>query len=281
MHKFIENMRAMMRKSPIITSLLMLVVYFVTVNLVGEVMIRLPEGTIVYYIQEFAFMGTAFLFLALFGYTWTFKRGKFFKTTGALAYMYVTQVLLMVSVIYEAITAPEGPWKAPLMIIVGVISLFQIGFCEEVIFRGVIVNALVGKYGKDAKGIWFTVLISGLLFGSAHLSNYFFGVTLEATIVQAISASAIGIYFAAAYLRGRSLWSMIVLHTIIDFNSLFTSSFMEVSTAIDNINALDLSSLLLVPFEILLVAYLLRKSKMQEILEDVKSEKEYALNQDA
>ena len=61
------------------------------------------------------------------------------------------------------------------------------------------------------KQILGAVLLSALFFGLAHLGNLTHQ-PLDATLFQVYYASAIGIFFAAIYLRTGSLWWTIILH---------------------------------------------------------------------
>ena len=59
MQKFINQARLSIRKSPLLTSLVLVFAYFIAQNLVGIFMIHLPDWTIVYYLQEVLFMAVA------------------------------------------------------------------------------------------------------------------------------------------------------------------------------------------------------------------------------
>lgn len=92
-----------------------------------------------------------------------------------------------------------------------------IGFVEEVIFRGLILQALAPK------GIWKAAIVSSIVFGLMHLLNLMFGADLVATLWQTAYAVAMGFGFAAVTLRTGSLWPLVAIHALIDFAGFVTS----------------------------------------------------------
>lgn len=67
---------------------------------------------------------------------------------------------------------------------------------EEIMFRGLILNNLLSK-----KSIWFSVIISSLIFGIIHFN-----------LVQGINAFILGIFLAITYIKTRNLWVCILGH---------------------------------------------------------------------
>ncbi|MFR6600559.1 MAG: type II CAAX prenyl endopeptidase Rce1 family protein [Streptococcus sp.] len=64
----------------------------------------------------------------------------------------------------------------------------------------------------------------------AHLGNLTHQ-PLDATLFQVYYASAIGIFFAAIYLRTGSLWWTIILHFLVDFTSVLMSQSTQAAPA--------------------------------------------------
>src|SRR6185369_1935589 len=84
-----------------------------------------------------------------------------------------------------------------------------VGFAEELLFRGYLINRLLVIFGQSAGAKVLAVLISAFLFGIAHWSGQQFWGSLQAAIV--------GLVFASAYmLNGQRLVSLIVAHTAFD-----------------------------------------------------------------
>lgn len=88
-----------------------------------------------------------------------------------------------------------------------------IGFAEEVIFRGLMLNAL------KARGLWQAAVITSLLFGLSHSLNLLSGKNGADILIQIAYALAVGFAFAALVLKNGLLWPLVIAHTLIDFSS--------------------------------------------------------------
>ncbi|NNJ13587.1 CPBP family intramembrane metalloprotease [Chloroflexales bacterium ZM16-3] len=88
-----------------------------------------------------------------------------------------------------------------------------IGFAEEAIFRGLMLNAL------KARGLWQAAIITALLFGLSHSLNLLSGKSGAAILIQVAYALAVGFAFAAVVLKKGILWPLVIAHTLIDFTS--------------------------------------------------------------
>lgn len=92
-------------------------------------------------------------------------------------------------------------------------TAFLIGFAEETIFRGLMLNAL------KARGLWQAAIITSLLFGLSHSLNLLSGKSMADILIQISYALAIGFAFAALVLKKGILWPLVVAHALIDFTS--------------------------------------------------------------
>lgn len=88
-----------------------------------------------------------------------------------------------------------------------------IGFAEEAIFRGLMLNAL------KAAGFWRAAIITALLFGLSHALNGLAGKSMTETAAQIFYAVAFGFAFAALVLKKGILWPLVIVHFLIDFAS--------------------------------------------------------------
>ncbi len=93
-----------------------------------------------------------------------------------------------------------------------VISMVLVGFVEEIIFRGFLFKAICESGVKQA------FIISSATFGIGHIVNLLNGAELLPTILQIISAIAIGFLFTLIFYKSKSLWPCIITHSI--FNAL-------------------------------------------------------------
>ncbi len=93
-----------------------------------------------------------------------------------------------------------------------IISMLLVGFLEEIIFRALLFNALLENGVKSA------FIISSLTFGIGHIVNLLNGAELLPTVLQIVSAFAIGFLFTLIYYKSKSLVICIITHGV--FNSL-------------------------------------------------------------
>jgi membrane protease YdiL (CAAX protease family) len=106
----------------------------------------------------------------------------------------------------------------PTLIVLYTGVAFSVGFSEEVMGRGVVLNAMLQKWGQTRRGIYLAVLVSSALFGAAHLFNLITGrLLLLANLTQIGYSFAFGVVFAACFLRNNSIWPIIILHAAVDF----------------------------------------------------------------
>jgi membrane protease YdiL (CAAX protease family) len=87
----------------------------------------------------------------------------------------------------------------------------MVGFVEEGIFRGLMLNAL------KVRGLWKAAIITALLFGLTHAFNVLAGKSLVEDVAQIVYAVGIGFGFAALALRTGILWPLVLAHWLINF----------------------------------------------------------------
>ena len=102
----------------------------------------------------------------------------------------------------------------PLETFIYIITMFCVGFLEEIIFRGLLFNTMKKDNLKVA------ILVSSLTFGVGHIVNLFngSGAQLLSNILQVIYATSAGFMFVMIYQKSNSLIFCIIIHAI--FNSL-------------------------------------------------------------
>lgn len=100
-----------------------------------------------------------------------------------------------------------------------ILSMFAVGFLEEVIFRGLLFHAMRKDSLKAA------VIVSSVSFGMGHIVNLLngSGATLLPSLLQIVYATAAGFLFVMMYLKTDSLLSCIAAHSIFNALSVFTN----------------------------------------------------------
>ena len=212
----------------------------------------------------------------IFGYGFIFRQRGIRATFGAAWLIFLFYGFLVISWIGMKIDNPATPWKSELEIFQGILALLGIGIREEVLYRGVITNAIARKYGSTTKGLWITALSTGAMFGAVHLTNVFHGVSFAGALTQAIGCIAGGVLFSAIYLRGGSIWVVALLHSLEDTPALLEMYFTNVAknataaqVAMMSSYRPDLTNVIVFVVQVLLAAFLLRKSKQQKIFDRI------------
>ena len=112
--------------------------------------------------------------------------------------------------------------------------------------------------------VWKACLLSGVLFGAAHLTNLSSSAPFGVLMQCAFSAS-LGALFAAIYFRTGNLWVTVFLHGAMDIASMLIGGLYGTTTLSESVSGYDASMLLTVVVYLLPVAFLLRKKKLPEV----------------
>lgn len=169
------------------------------------------------------------------------------------------------AIVYTVIYEGERTLRPWYLIAVFVICMIFVGITEEFLCRGVLAELLLRHYGATKEGVWKAVIISGVLFGLAHLSNLL-GAEPVGVLVQCVIAGMMGMAFAAIYFRTGCIWVTVALHAFVDVCALITGGLYtgEIAETISGYQPIQLIGV--VPYVILLLV-LLRKKKMVQIIE--------------
>lgn len=144
------------------------------------------------------------------------------------------------------------------------LSMALVGVAEEFIFRGVIAQSLLEHFGTGRAGVWKACLLSGLMFGAAHLTNLLssapFGV-----LMQCVFAASLGTLFAAIYFRTGNLWVTVFLHGAMDIASMLVGGLYGTEDVAESISGYDASMMLSILIYLIPTLFLLRKKKIGEV----------------
>ena len=213
-------------------------------------------------------IGTLFGIAAIsfLGYQSIYKEKKygFGKSILVSGYLLVISVFTMV---YGIMSTTSHTLLPAWQILIFIVTMFLIGTTEEFAFRGVISNLIFEKYGDSPAGIWFSTIISGVIFGCMHLPNAIAPeISFVSALVQGILASGLGMILVVIYQRTRNIWWVVFLHGLIDFAGLLPSGLFGSTTLASTINSYSgINLIALMPYAIVLLI-ILRKSKVNEML---------------
>ena len=123
--------------------------------------------------------------------------------SGAKMLFYVPLFVLLTANLWYGVALNTSPLETLLY----VLSMFCVGFLEEMIFRGFLFNAMVKNSVKSA------VIVSSITFGIGHIVNLIngSGMDLLSNLLQVIYAVAIGFAFVMIYYklhRNGASWSV-------------------------------------------------------------------------
>lgn len=146
------------------------------------------------------------------------KRLKFKEAIKLGMPMLVIAIVLFLSNVSE-LTLSEINWYNLISLI---IYTAAIGFYEEVLYRGFVVNKLIKNNSDSKKKILFAIIGSSLIFSSAHLTNLLVGQDVLTTIAQVIQTFGLGVLLGSVYLVSDNIWSVIFLHGFYDFAAMLS-----------------------------------------------------------
>ena len=272
-----EKIRDFIRTSPILFSLgFTLLALLVGAAFTHLNSLLLPQNTWGGILDEVLHILWTIALAAIFGFGFIFRQRGIRATFGAAWLIFLFYGFLVISWIGMKIDNPATPWKSELEIFQGILALLGIGIREEVLYRGVITNAIARKYGSTTKGLWITVFSASTMFGAMHLSNMLYGVSFAGALTQAIGCIAGGVLYCAIYLRGGSIWVVALLHSLKDTPALlemYFTNFAKSATGaeVDMMSSYrpDLTNVIVFVVQVLLAAFLLRKSNRQKIFDRI------------
>ncbi len=126
---------------------------------------------------------------------------------------YIPLVLLLTANFWNGVAVSHDMLETVLYIL----TMLCVGFLEEVIFRGLLFEAMRKDSPRAA------VIVSSVTFGIGHIINLIngSGVALLPNLLQVVYATAAGFMFVMIYCRTKSLMACIVTHGLFNAFSVF------------------------------------------------------------
>ena len=128
---------------------------------------------------------------------------------------YIPVIILLTANMWHGFRLNMSPFESILYIL----SMLCVGFLEELIFRGLLFNAML-KNGKN-----FAIIVSSVTFGVGHIINLIngSGAELLPNLLQVVYAIAVGFMFVMIYYRTKSLIPCIIAHGVFNALSAFAN----------------------------------------------------------
>jgi len=134
------------------------------------------------------------------------------KVTNIKKYLYFFPLLLLITVnLWNGININNSVSE----IIFHIINMINVGFIEEIIFRGFLFKMMA----KD--NIKTGIIVSSVTFGIGHIVNLLNGAELIPTLLQICYAIATGYLFVIIFIKSESLFPCIVTHCLVNALSIF------------------------------------------------------------
>lgn len=141
-----------------------------------------------------------------------FKYYGFTKVSDLKKYLYFLPLLFIISVnLWGGINTDYSIST----IAFHILNMFNIGFIEEVIFRGFLFKMMEKDNLKNA------IIVSSITFGIGHIINLLNGAEFISTLMQVFYAISIGYLFVVIFYKSGSLVPCIVCHSIFNALSIF------------------------------------------------------------
>ena len=102
-------------------------------------------------------------------------------------------------------------------IIFHILTMVNVGFLEEIIFRGFLFKMMEKDNAKRA------IIVSSITFGMGHIVNLLNGADLLPTLLQVGYAVAIGYMLVMTFYKSKSIYPCIIFHMIFNSLSIFNS----------------------------------------------------------
>ncbi len=156
------------------------------------------------YTSSISFIVNTILSVVLLTLIVTAKKAKYYgltKVKNAKKFLYFLPLVIIGTV---------GLWngiainKPANEILFHILTMVNIGFLEEIIFRGILYKSIEKDNQKLA------IIISSLTFGIGHIVNLLNGADLVPTLMQICYAIAIGFLFVTIFNKSKSLIPCII-----------------------------------------------------------------------
>ena len=135
------------------------------------------------------------------------------KSSGKSMVYYAPILPLLIANLWYGVTINCGVLETVLYIL----AMFCVGFLEEMIFRGLLFEAM----RKDNEKV--AIIVSSVTFGFGHIINLIngSGAELLPNLLQVLYATAAGFLFVMMYYRSKSLLVCIAVHGVFNALSVF------------------------------------------------------------
>ncbi len=167
------------------------------------------------YTSSVSFIVNTILSVGLVGIVLALKKSAYYgftKVRNLKKYLYFIPLTVIISVnLWNGFNINHSASE----IIFHILTMINIGFIEELIFRGFLFRMMAKSNVKSA------IIVSALTFGIGHIVNLLNGAELIPTLMQICYATAIGYLFVVIFHKSKSLVPCIITHCLVNSLSIF------------------------------------------------------------
>lgn len=167
------------------------------------------------YTSYMSFIVNTIFSVCLIGIIVALKRTSYYgltKVKNVKEYLYFIPLIIIGTVnLWNGININNSTSE----IIFHILTMINVGFIEEIIFRGFLFKMMEKDNLKSA------IVVSSITFGIGHIINLLNGADLIPTLMQICYAISIGFLFVIIFYKSKSLIPCIITHSLINALSIF------------------------------------------------------------
>ncbi len=167
------------------------------------------------YTSSVSFIVNTILSVCLVGIVLSLKKSAYYgftKVRNVKKYLYFIPLAVMISVnLWNGFNINHSASE----IVFHIFTMINIGFIEELIFRGFLFRMMAKSSVKSA------IVVSAVTFGMGHIINLLNGAELIPTLMQICYATATGYLFVILFYKSQSLVPCIITHCLVNALSIF------------------------------------------------------------
>ena len=167
------------------------------------------------YTSSVSFIVNTILSICLVGIVLLLKKSAYYgftKVRNLKKYLYFIPLAMLITVnLWSGFNINHSASE----IIFHILTMINIGFIEELIFRGFLFRMMAKSSIKSA------IIVSAVTFGMGHIINLLNGAELIPTLMQICYATAIGYLFVIIFYKSKSLVPCIITHCLVNSLSIF------------------------------------------------------------
>jgi len=188
----------------------------------------------------------------------TWKESGFNKLSWKGFLLAFPSILILFIYIIQSIGANFGnlSHKTVLILCLNGITITMVAFSEEAMFRGIMLNWSLKKYG-----VLTSVFISSIGFSLLHSINFLGGENFISLIDQLFSTFLFGLFAALIALKTKNIMPLIIIHFLWDF-ALFTAQTLNISPEILVYQVIYQYLITLILIILLIIIHLKNKKKL-------------------